>query len=212
MTLRDIVAKLQAEGHTVEYRVRTDGSIIIKRIDSQKFTYGATGNVAARAMAKQSLDKRRASQLEYATRAKSAYKSVDEQITEEFKRVKKIWKKAFPYRKGKPHPAGYFGITRIKYTMKRYGKEEALRRILEAEKYATGLAYSKNVAFLAAQIRKAAADYQSEELSKLADDIEANGYTIREEWISNAYEALYKLNDGMPPKEVARNVRKILRL
>ena len=96
--------------------------------------------------------------------------------------------------------------------MKHYGKKEALRRIFEAERYATGLAYSKNIQILASFINSAGIQYNSQELIKLAEDVEENAYAIREEWILPAYDELYKLNKGIPPKQVAKNTRKILRL
>ena len=214
MNLRQVVSKLQSQGHKVEFRVRSDGGIIIKRIDSQRFTYGASGNVAARKMVGEgaTLSEARERQLEYATREHKAKPSLDEEIESEYNRVKKIWRKTFKSKKGKPHHAGYFGKSRIQYSMKHYGKEEALRRIREAERYATGYAYTKNVYILASFIKIAANDYHSDELLKLAEDVANNAYAIREEWIYPAYEELYKLNDGVPPKEVARNTRKVLRL
>ena len=214
MNLRAIVSKLQAEGHVVEYRVRSDGGIIIKRIDSQRFTYGATGNVAARQMAGAApLSEARQRQLSYATKTHQAKKpALDKEIEREYQRVKKQWNKAFKSKKGKPHPAGYFGKRRIRYAVEKYGKEEALRRIREAERYASGIAYSKNVAILAGFIRSAGERFQSQELIKLSEDLIANAYAIRDEWIQPAYDELYKLNNGTPPKEVARNARAILRL
>ena len=152
-------------------------------------------------------------QLKYATRQRKVKKpSLDDTIEKEYQRVKKKWNKAFKSKKGKPHPAGYFGRGRIAYALKHYGKEEALRRIREAERYASGVAYSKNVEQLAYFIKSAGDTYQSQELQKLADDILQNAYTIREEWIAPAYDELYKLNAGVPPKEVARVTRAILRL
>ena len=105
-----------------------------------------------------------------------------------------------------------FGWNRINRAIKEYGREEALRRIREAEKYASGLAYAKNVEQLAGFIQDAGAKYDSQALMKLAQDVMENAYAIRDEWIYPAYEALYKLNDGVPPEQVASNVRTILRL
>ena len=65
---------------------------------------------------------------------------------------------------------------------------------------------------LAVFVRNAGAQYQSEELIQLAQDIEDNAYAIRESWIAPAYDELYKLNAGVEPKQVANNTRKILRL
>lgn len=213
MTVKEIISRLQAEGHEVEYRVRSDGGIIIKRIDDQRYTYGATGNVAARRMVGADISEARIKQLKYATKSHQAKKpSLDEEIEREYRRVKRKWNKAFKAQKGKPHPAGYFGKRRIRYAVEKYGKEEALRRIREAERYASGIAYSKNVQILAAFIRSAGDRFQSAELVKLSEDLVDNAYTIRDEWIQPAYDELYKLNSGTPPKEVARNARAILRL
>lgn len=215
MNLRAIVSKLQSEGHEVEYRVRSDGGIIIKRIDSQRYTYGATGNVAARSMVGEGakVSEARSRQLSYATKAHQAKKPpMDEEVEREYQRVKKKWNRAFKSKKGKPHPAGYFGKRRIRYAVEKYGKKEALRRIREAERYASGIAYSKNVAILASFIKSAGERFQSPELIKLSEDLTANAYAIRDEWIQPAYDELYKLNTGTPPKEVARNARAILRL
>ena len=87
-----------------------------------------------------------------------------------------------------------------------------MRRIREAERYASGIAYSKNVQILAQFIASAGQQYNSQELIQLSQDLIDNAYTIKDEWIQPAYDELYKLNAGVPPKEVAKNTRAILRL
>lgn len=212
MTMIEVVRELQQQGHKVDFYVRKDGGILVKRIDGERFS-GATGNKRAREITGAEISEARISQLKYATKTRKRKKlSLDEEIEQEYNRVKKIWKKRIKPTKGKPHHAGYFGKGRIEYAMKHYGKKEALRRIFEAERYATGLAYSKNVQILASFIKSAGIQYNSQELIKLAEDIEENAYAIREEWIVPAYDELYKLNKGISPKQVAKNTRKILRL
>lgn len=212
MTMREVVMKLQSQGHSVNFYVRKDGGILIRSIDGETFT-GAKGNILARQIVGTSISQAREKQLKYATRQRGVKRpSLDDELEREFQRVKKIWKKAFKPKKGKPNPAGYFGKARIKYALQKYGREEALRRIGEAERYASGLAYSKNVQQLAYFIQQYAQSVDSPELEKLAQDLLDNAYAIREEWIAPAYESLYKLNAGVSPKEVARNTRKILRL
>lgn len=209
----EVVRQLQAEGHEVDYYVRKDGGILVKKIDGERFPSGASGNARARQLANAPISEARLKQLKYATRQRRIKRpSLDDEIEKEYQRVKKKWNKAFKAQKGKPHPAGYFGKGRIQYAVEHYGKEEALRRIREAERYASGVAYSKNVQILAQFIHHAGVQYQSQELMKLAKDLLDNAYTIREEWIAPAYDELYKLNAGIPPKEVARNTRAILRL
>ena len=213
MKMIEVVHQLQRQGHSVSYYVRKDGGLLIKSIDGMQFPSGASGNAYARQLTGSSLSEAREKQLKYATRQHVRKKmSIDDEIEKEYKRVKRKWDKAFKAKEGKPHHAGYFGKGRIEYTIKHYGKEEALRRIREAERYTSGLAYSKNVAILSTFVRNAGISYRSEELIQLANDIDENAYAIREEWIDKAYEALYKLDEGQPPQEVAASVRKILRL
>lgn len=213
MTMMEVVRQLQAQGHEVDFYVRKDGGILVKNIDGEKFPTGASGNARARQIAGASISEARISQLKYATRARKVKKpSLDDEIRKEFERVKKKWNKSFKSKGGKPHPAGYFGWKRIKYAIDHYGREEALRRIREAERYASGIAYTKNVEILAQYIKSVGDQLNSPELIKLSEDLIANAYSIKEEWIKPAYDELYKLNQGVPPKEVAKNTRAILRL
>lgn len=214
LTMIQVVRQLQSQGHVVDFYVRKDGGILVKNVDGMRFPSGATGNAYARSLLGVNISEARASQLKYATRVRTRpiKVQVDDAVKEEYKRVKKIWTKAFKSKGGKPHPAGYFGWQRIKRAYKQYGKEEAMRRISEAEKYATGIAYSENVRILAMFILEAGNKYGSSDLVKLSEDLTASAYTIKDEWIKPAYDELYKLNTGVPPKDVAKNVRSILRL
>lgn len=208
-----IVAELQAEGHTIDFYVRTDGGILIRSIDGVRYPSGASGNARARQMVGASISEARIAQLKYATRAHKAKKpQLDDEIEKEYRRVKRLWNKRFKAQGGKPHPAGYFGKSRIRETIKIYGKKEALRRIHEAERYASGLAYSKNVEHLASYILESAEKLNSDELRKLSEDVSENAYMIREEWIIPAYQKLYEINHGLPIEQVVSDVRKILRL
>lgn len=214
MRMISIVNELISQGHQVDFYIRKDGGILIQRIDGRQFS-GAKGNAKAREMVGQSLSEARMKQLKYATATRKAQRKLpqmDDAVSKEYERVKKLWNKAFKSKKGMPHPAGYFGKGRIRYSQQVYGTEEALKRIKEAERYATGIAYSKNVAILASFVKNAGIQYQSDELLSLAKEIEDNASAIREEWIEPAYKALYDLNHGVDAKEVARNVRRILRL
>ena len=214
-----IVNELASGGHQVDFYVRKDGGILIRSIDGEHFT-GAKGNARARQMTDQSISEARFKQLSFATASHKAsikekklgLAQPDDAVMQEYARVKKIWNKAFKSKAGKPHPAGYFSKKGLKYIYRTYGKEEAMRRIAEAERYATGVAYQKNVEHLAYYIKDAGEKFNSNELKKLADDILANGYQIKEEYIYPAYQQLYDLNAGVDPKEVARRVRAILRL
>ena len=213
MTMRQVVMELQSRGYQVEYYKRKDGGILIRRIDGEVFSSGASGNKRARQILGVKISEAIESQLKYATRSRKVKKpSLDDEVYKQFYKTKKVWNKAFKSTKGKPHPAGYFGWKRIKYTMEHYGREEALRRISEAEKYASGYAYTKNIEYLAVYIQDVATKTGSQALQRLHDDLLGNMYSIKEDWIKPAYDELYKLNQGIPPEQVASNVRSILRL
>lgn len=208
-----IVNELISGGHQVDFYIRKDGGILIRRIDNEHFS-GAHGNARARQMVGSQLSEARFKQLKYATQVRMHPVKIEvkDSIKEEYQRVKKLWNKAFKAKGGKPHQAGYFGWKRIKTAIKEYGEEEALRRIGEAEKYASGYAYTKNVQHLASYVLDAGAKLQSDALLTLAQDIYDNAYSIKEEWIYPAYEKLYELNHEVDPKQVAQDVRRILRL
>lgn len=214
-----IVNELASGGHQIDFYVRNDGGILIRSIDGEHFA-GAKGNARAREMTGQNLSEARFKQLKFATASHKAsirekklnLPQPDDQVMKEYARVKKIWNKAFKSKAGKPHPSGYFSKRGIKYVYRTYGKEEALRRIGEAERYATGTAYQKNVEHLAYYIKEAGEKYESEELKKLAQDVLDNAYMIKEDYIYPAYQKLYELNIGVDPKQVAQETRLILRL
>ena len=213
MKVRQIINILRSQGHKVTYYERRDGGVLIKSIDGQTFT-GATGNLYARAMTGQTLSVKRATQLGNITwsgeRLKSQISYKDYDVKKELKRIQKIWNKAFPKVNGKAPSVGRKTAKKVKWSIEHRGKEETMRLLKEAEKYAKGKAYSKNIQYLLELIEEAAESYQSNELKKLAEDIEDNAWLIEESSIKPAYEELYKLNDGKPPKEVARVVRSIL--
>ena len=218
MTVLDVVKLLRQQGHSITYYKRKDGGILITSIDETKFA-SAHGNAKARELANVKISEARFKQLQYATRSKIYLREMkrkgierDSTLYGAFLKAKRKWNKAFKSKGGKPHPAGYFTWRHIQYTLEHEGYNEALRLIGEAERYATGLAYNKNVQILASQIEEAGVKYESEELLQLAEDLRANAYRIRDEWIYMAYEELYKLNQGAEPVQVADNVRKILRL
>ena len=211
MTTRQVVNELIARGHRVTYYNRKDGGILITSIDGVKYK-AAKGNTAAREMIGAEISSARKSQLSYAQRQRRLPRDPNDEIYKEYLRVKKIWKKKIKAKKGVKHPAGYFGWNRIQYSIKHYGRDEALRRIREAEKYAKGLAYSKNVEYLLKLIKDAAIKLNSKELEDLYNEILDKSYTIREEWLEPTYKTLYLLNKGGSPKEVTNKVRKILHL
>lgn len=213
MTIREIIKTLTSQGHSVSYYIRKDGGVLIKSIDGRKFT-GASGNIYARTITGQKLSSKRSEQLlkiTYTGKRAKAYIE-DREIKNMLQRVQRKWRKAFPRVDGKAPSVGRKTAKGVKWSLEHRGREETIRLLSEAERYASGKAYSKNIEQLAMYIEESSTKYQSEELLQLAQDIRDNAWMIREDSMKPAYEELYKLNDGIPPEEVARNVRRILQI
>lgn len=221
MKMIDVVKTLRNEGHTVSYYVRKDGGILIKSIDGQRFT-GATGNMYARAMSKTTLSTKRATQLSKITwegkRAKSQI--ADREVKKQLEKVQRKWNKAFPHKRGESPAVGRKTAAKVKWTLEHKGKEETMRLLSEAERYAAGKAYSKNIEELARRVDEVALklsamgneDTTVEPLYKLSQSIRDNAWMIDEDSIQPAYDSLYELNQGVNPHDVAVKTAAILKI
>lgn len=211
MTMREIVAVLRQDGLKVEYRPRSDGGILITRIGDTKFT-GAAGNNLARTLVggRAALSSARKTQLKIIKPEKGKrpkFDLLDENLKAKIKEVQKTYtKNKVPISQGR--------ITRrlIRKILREEGREAALKKLEQAERYASGYAISKVVQALVDYVRHTATLMESDELDELADDIEDNDGNIRDEYIKPAYDELYKLNKGADVKDVCSNVRTILRI
>ena len=212
MTMREVVSKLQRQGHKVEYYQRKDGGILVKSVDGVKFPSGASGNAYARDLAGVKVSETRTTQLSYAMRQRGKRQvkiEVPDNLKTYYKDVKKKWAKVFKSKDGKAHQAGYMGYNKLKKILKEQGEDEAFSWIAEKEKYASGIAYYENVRILSEFIRGAAISGKKkiQELIDIADYLIDNAYSIKEEWISKAYEIMYKMDKNTPPEEVARQLK-----
>ena len=210
MTMREVVSKLQRQGHKVEYYQRKDGGILVRSVDGVKFPSGASGNAYARDLAGVKVSEARTTQLSYAMRQRGKRQvkvEVPDNLKTYYKEVKKKWSKVFKSKGGKAHQAGYMGYNKLKKILKEQGEEEAFSWIAEKEKYASGIAYYENVRILSAFIKDAGRSKKSQELIEIADYLINNAYSIREEWISKAYEIMYKVDKNVPPEEIARQLK-----
>ena len=208
-TMRQVVDELRRQGHVVTFYTRKDGGILIKTLDGQKFS-GATGNLYGRALVGEKLSVKRANQLSRITwtgeRAKAQIPHKYDAVKKQLERTQRIWNKAF----GKDSPLGKKTAKKVKWSIEHRGEAETMRLLKEAERYAKGKAYTKNIEYLVSYIREASKSYSSIELDELADYIVDNAWLIMEDTIEPAYRQLYRLNKGANPKEVAKKVKKIL--
>ena len=211
MTIRAIIGALQNKGYSITYRFRKDGGVIITKIGEQRFS-GAKGNTLARAILGESLSEKRASQLQRITKERvelgDAYKK--------YLKVAKKWRSA-----NLPKSAGKISFKKFKFTIKEKGIKEALRILSEKEKYASGIAYSKNIKALSSYVEELATrldefGFDGSDMYDLASSIEYNDGKIREEDINPAYDELYRLSSELLSdnlvKEVAKNTKRILKI
>ena len=211
MTIRAIIGALQQKGYSISFRKRRDGGVIITKIGEERFS-GAKGNLLARSLLGESLSTKRSEQLSKITKERTELK----ELYKEYRRVTRKWRTS-----NLPTSAGKMSFKKFKRAIKEQGKEKALEFLYEKEKYASGLAYSKNIKALALYIEELASrlddfDYDGGDLYDLARDVENNDGNIRDEWLKPAYDELYKLNNEPLTdnliKEIVRNVKRILHI
>lgn len=211
MTTREVVEELRTYGHKIKYRVRKDGGILITSIDGVKYR-GAAGNTMARAMIgdRASLSKKRMTQLKIIKPTKGPKPKKDvltEKVKEKIKQVQKA------YRKNKvPIEQGRVTRRLIRKIIGQEGYEAAMKKLEQAERYATGYAISGVIQALAQYIQQLANLTGSQLLQQLADDVLANDGIIKDEWIKPAYDILYGINHGRDIRDVVEEVRKVLHI
>ena len=209
MTIRNIIGALQNKGYSITYRRRKDGGVLITKIDGQRFT-GAKGNILARSILGESLSTKRQEQLSKITKERTELGD----IYKEYRRVARKWRTS-----NLPKSAGKMSLKKLRRAIQEKGREEALRFLGEKEKYASGIAYSKNVQALASYIDELASridnygEADSMELNELAELVRMNDGVIKDENILPAYEELYRVNTEALTdyliKEIVRNVKRI---
>ena len=177
---------------------------------------GATGNMYGRALIGEKLSTKRANQLSRITwtgkRAKSQISHKYDAVKKQLERTQRIWRKAF----GKDSPVGKITAKKVKWSIEHRGEEETKRLLKEAERYAKGKAYTKNIQHLVDYIRDTAdrvritSPESAMLLDNLADDMVSNAWMIKEEAIYPTYYELYKINQGIPIEDIVRNIRRII--
>ena len=216
-TIRNIVSDLVKEGFDIKVYVRKDGGILIKEINGQKFV-GAEGNKIAREIVGETLSERRGAQLVSATKKRTSFaEEFGKEAYTKYRKVAEKWRKA-----NLPSSSGKISMKKFRKIAKEEGLKSALEALSEKEKYASGIAYLKNVEMMYLTIYdyirnvEKLFDYDTSPLVELAEKLRASPDGIRDEWIEPAYQELYRLNreplSNALIKEVAENTEEILRL
>lgn len=199
MSLIEIVEKLQAEGHQINYRVRNDGGIIITEINGVKYK-GAGGNAQARYLVGATLSEARQVQLQgikkLAGRGRKLSKPSDD-LLKQLRKVQRVWRKNVDKSKGK------ITLKKLRWNIKHLGIERAKEKLNQAYRYALGLAYDENINALIDYIQGASNRLGNPQaLERLITQIKANRDSIREDSIKPAYDELYELNNIIDESQI----------
>lgn len=195
MTLRKIIVTLRSQGHTINFRERKDGSVVITRIDGKSYA-NKSGNAKARQITGASLSVHQSAQLETIRTAKGHFghrKSkrapLDHEVRKALRRAQRIFR-------GQGATVGKPTTRNIRWVLEHEGKEEALRRLRQAERYAKGVAYPQNVIAFAERLLLDAAKMKGKNArraKRIASYCKRNAYLdiITEAQLQRAIEALY---------------------
>ena len=189
MTIKDIIELLQQQGHDVEYYIRKDGGILIRKIDGKSYQ-GASGNAVARSMVGAKISEARRVQLHRITVKRT---TGDTDVDKELRKTQRVWRKNF----GKTPEVGKKTLKKTKQYMEKYGKAETVRRLKEAQRYAEGLAYTENVIQLIQYMIEANNRWGSSALWDVIDKMETNMDKIKERNIKPTYDILYDIDHNV---------------
>ena len=199
MLLKDIVSELQLKGFEIEFRQRSDGGLLITKINGVSFK-GSSGNTRARQIAGVQLSEAQIQQREfnvkkYIKNFKKPKEKFDEDLKQKVKRVQRIWR----YNKVN----GRITMRKAREHFKQEGRKGVEDYLNKMARYGQGFAYDDNVRWLSEYARNVASGLAAnnemnayEEYVKLADYIMQIRDTFREAWINPVYSYLYEVRDS----------------
>ena len=194
MTLREMVAELEARGYDVKYYVRNDGGIEVRSINGKKFR-SKKGNRAMRLLLNQELSERRATQLKRITKQRNWTKSklkTPSDMERALKKVQRKWRKA--------GIKGTISKRNLKKMIEERGLEEAQRYLEEMERHAEGKAYNSQIDGLIARLEEDILNLDDSEsqtlLQECIDLIEENRDSISPQDVIAIFDELYNFEAG----------------
>ena len=194
--LRQVVKILNSQGHNIEYRNRTDGSIIVTSIDGRK-TKIVEGNRTIRIMAGVPLSEKRKTQT---TRnvAEKIIKPI--KISTRSRDMLESAKKALE----KSNVKMKLTTDRLREHIKLYGEEWAYDHTKKLKRYFQGYAYEENVDNLKNIFED---DFRKSKLrDKIIERIENNKKNFKERDLQEILEIEYNRNKTMTRKQILETV------
>ena len=210
MKVIDIIYKLQGLGYSVTFRRRSDGGILITRINNRRYT-GAKGNETARKLIGEELSSARREQLTMAL--KHRQKGISARDFDPDKEIKRLQRKINRLRrKRKVEGGGIITKTKIQYNIEQYGKEYTIEALKQQQRYAEGLAYDKNIQHLIDRFTELYNLTGSQEYNEIANLIRANADKIKESIMQSIYyDVLNKIDrHQLTPSEALNSIKIII--
>lgn len=210
----DVVKMLRLQGHDVQYRKRSDGGILITKIDGQSFKL-AQGNTLAREMVGVTLSVARKEQLKEI--GKTLYETQYNKVTKQTETItltpaqrkkiplsndlKKLLRKAQRLQK-KTKVDAKVTTPKVRYQLTHYGEEETKAKLLERIRYYQGYAYGENVRLLIERLNMAN-PYYDFAFDEIIMFIERNRNIIMEKMIEKINQVMYNLENKLISVDVA---------
>lgn len=194
--LRQIVKILNSQGHNIEYRNRTDGSIIVTAIDGRK-TKIVEGNRIIRTMAGLPLSEKRKVQTS---------RNIAEKIIKPIKISTRTRDMLSSAKKALEKSNVKMKLTtdRLREHIKLYGEQWAYDHTKKLKRYFQGYAYEENVDNLKNIFED---DFRKSKLrDKIIERIEKNKKKFKERDLQEILEIEYNRNKTMTRKQILETV------
>ena len=204
MKVEEMIKALEELGFKVSARKRTDGGMIISKINNMTFT-GAKGNAYARKVLGVEMSQARIEQVHFnvAKYIEGSKKkaTLDEEMKGKLRKVQRLWRKQ--------GVKGRITAKKVKWHIQEHGRKEAMENLEKMTRYGSGYAYYENVEYLAKYIEDIARgvltnDKLQDDLYTLANYIRSKADTFKEEWIAKCYEFAYWIIENHYDEEMTR--------
>ena len=212
MKFIEVVEKYISEGHSVTYRKRPDGGIIITSVDGMKFPRAGTGNKYLRQVTGINVSAKRMAQTTYnvgkfiklkAGQHKASSLSDTEELKRLTRRVQRIW------RKNQTTGEGKVTIRKVRWLQQQYGTSVAKEYLLRRERYSLGYAYEENVNYWAEVISRMGSGTQYDsDFKELAEKLRSKIDHVKEADLQKIHDIQY--NGGIPLEEKLRQIKEII--
>ena len=194
ISVAKMIKELEAMGFKVNARRRTDGGMIITKINDMSFS-GASGNQYARQVLGVELSQAKIEQVHFNVqkyisvgKGHKAKGKVDENLIRQLKSVQQKWRRN--------QVQGRITKKKLRWHLKQGGRKEAEAYLKKMSRYGSGYAYEENVRYLATYISNVALGCPSkwkDKVLKVSEHILTHIDTFKESWIHDIYSYWYEV-------------------